>query len=378
MGIIPSLDAFFKPKSVAIVGASSDPKKVGHTALKNLVSMGYQGKIFPINPREDSILGLSCYKSVLDIPEPVEACVLLISADFTMKVARELVQRKSQHNDVTAAICMSAGFGELGTPEGKQREHDLVQTLRPASIRLIGPNCVGMIDAYSGFNTNFDISAYPKGGVSILTQSGAFANSLLFWAERLRLIGISDYQPTIHAFFLSSGAQMQQLVGETVDGRSRPVEHAVFSVVNPNRLHLTHEICHEVVSNVWGAAEPWIEEGLAVYADEGANAYYDSWELLNSRNLIPLDKLVDPEWKSSMYPADTTYPELGSFIKFLDDRYGVESIRRIWQGGSQSIPQVVGKPLAELERDWRDSLVKQFPERPTRHYRRTEAGLWIE
>ena len=197
-------------------------------------------------------------------------------------------------------------------------------------------------------------------------------------ARVLRLIGISDYQPTIHAFFLSSGAQMQQLVGETVDGRSRPVEHAVFSVVNPNRLHLTHEICHEVVSNVWGAAEPWIEEGLAVYADEGANAYYDSWELLKSRNLIPLDKLVDPEWKSSMYPADTTYPELGSFIKFLDDRYGVESIRRIWQGGSQSIPQVVGKPLAELERDWRDSLVKQFPERPTRHYRRTEAGLWIE
>lgn len=186
-------DAFFRPKSVAIVGASSDPKKVGNTALKNLVSMGYQGKIYPINPREDSILGFHCYKSVLDIPEPVEACVLLVSADFTMKVADELVQRKRQFNDVTAAICMSAGFGELGTPEGKQREHDLVQTLRSASIRLIGPNCVGMIDAYSGFNTNFDISAYPKGGVSILTQSGAFANSFLFWAERLHLLGISKF-----------------------------------------------------------------------------------------------------------------------------------------------------------------------------------------
>ena len=163
MGKISSLDAFFKPKSVAIVGASSDPKKVGNTALKNLVSMGYQGKVFPINPREDSILGFRCYKSVLDIPEP-EACVLLVSADFTMKVADELVQRKSRFDDVTAAVCMSAGFGELNTSEGKQREQDLVQTLRSASIRLIGPNCVGMIDAYSGFNTNFDISGPARRG----------------------------------------------------------------------------------------------------------------------------------------------------------------------------------------------------------------------
>jgi acetate---CoA ligase (ADP-forming) len=193
MGKISSLNAFFKPKSVAIVGASSDPKKVGNTALKNLVSMGYQGRVFPVNPREDSILGFPCYKSMLDIPEPVEVCVLMVSADLTMQVADELVQRKRQYDDVTAAVCMSAGFGELNTSEGKQREQDLVRTLRSASIRLVGPNCVGMIDAYSGFNTNFDIAAYPKGGVSILTQSGAFANSFLFWAERLRLVGISKF-----------------------------------------------------------------------------------------------------------------------------------------------------------------------------------------
>jgi acyl-CoA synthetase (NDP forming) len=168
-------------------------QKVGNTALKNLVFMGYQGKIFPINPREDSILGFRCYKNMLEIPEPVDACVLLVSADLTMKVADELVQRKRQYNDVTAAICMSAGFGELNTPEGKQRERDLVETLRSASIRLIGPNCVGVFDAYSGFNTNFDIGTYQKGGVSILTQSGAFANSFLFWAERLRLVGVSKF-----------------------------------------------------------------------------------------------------------------------------------------------------------------------------------------
>ena len=192
-GNLSPLNAFFKPKSVAIVGASSDPKKPGHTALKNLVSMGYKGKIFPVNPREDSILGIPCCKSMLEIPEPVEVCVLLVSAELTMQVANELVQRKKQYNDVAAAVCMSAGFGELNTTEGKQRERELVRILRSASIRLIGPNCVGIIDAYSGFNTNFDIAAYPRGGVSILTQSGAFANSFLFWAERLRLVGISKF-----------------------------------------------------------------------------------------------------------------------------------------------------------------------------------------
>jgi acetyltransferase len=190
---ISALDAFFKPKSVAIVGASSDPKKPGFTALKNLVSMGYKGKIFPINLREESILGYPCFKSVLDIPEPVEACVLLVSADLTMKVAGELVERKKKFNDVTAAVCMSAGFGELGTAEGKQREQDLVRLLRSASIRLIGPNCVGMIDAYSGFNTSFDIPSYPKGGLSFLTQSGALATSFLFWAGGLGLVGLSKF-----------------------------------------------------------------------------------------------------------------------------------------------------------------------------------------
>ncbi len=187
------LSVFFQPKSVAIVGASSDPKKPGNTALKNLVSMGYQGKVFPVNPREDSILGFRCYRNMLEIPEPVDICVLLVSADFTMQVSKELVQRKSRYHDVAGAVCMSAGFRELNTSEATQREQELVETLRSASIRLVGPNCLGIIDAYSGFNTNFDIPSYPKGGVSILTQSGAFANSFLFWAEGLRLTGLSKF-----------------------------------------------------------------------------------------------------------------------------------------------------------------------------------------
>src|SRR3990172_5649117 len=171
---VSALGAFFRPESVAVVGASSDPKKPGNTALRNMISMGYKGKIFPVNPREQTIIGLPCYRSVLDIPEPVELCVLLVSAELTLQVAKELAQRKARFNDVLAVVCMSAGFGELNTNEAGQRERDLVKTLKSASIRLVGPNCLGVMDTVSGFNTNFDIGTYPRGVISVLTQSGAF------------------------------------------------------------------------------------------------------------------------------------------------------------------------------------------------------------
>jgi acyl-CoA synthetase (NDP forming) len=190
---ISALSAFFTPKSVALVGASSDPKKPGHTMLRNMIAAGYKGKMFPVNPRESVILGLPCYKSVLDIPEPVEACALMVSSDMAVSVAKELAERKKRFNDVAAVVCMSAGFGEINTPEGTKRERDMVESLRSADIRMVGPNCVGVMNTVSGFNTNFDIGAYPSGGISLLTQSGAFGNSFLFAAGSGGRVGLNKY-----------------------------------------------------------------------------------------------------------------------------------------------------------------------------------------
>ncbi len=190
---ISALNVFFKPKSVAVVGASSDPKKPGHTALKNMVAMGYRGTIIPVNPREETVLGLRCYKNLLDIPDPVEICVLLVSADLTLRVVKELAERKSRSHDVQGVICMSAGFGELNTDQAKQREKELIETLASADIRIIGPNCLGIMDTESGFNTNFDIPTYLKGGLSFLTQSGAFGNSFLMWAGGSRQVGLNKF-----------------------------------------------------------------------------------------------------------------------------------------------------------------------------------------
>jgi acyl-CoA synthetase (NDP forming) len=229
---VSELEVFFNPRSVAIVGASADPRKPGNTAMKNLISMGYKGKVFPINPREKKILGFRCYDNLLEISEQVDLCVFLVSAELTVKVSRELAERKARFSDVKGAICMSAGFRELNTTEAKQREKELVQTLRNASIRLIGPNCLGIIDTYSGFNTNFDIPSYKKGGLSIATQSGAFANSYLFWSGGLGLVGLSKYASIGNMADVSMAELLQlwkddastHVIGIYMEGLSNPAE----------------------------------------------------------------------------------------------------------------------------------------------------------
>jgi len=229
---ISALGTFFRPNSVAIVGASSDPKKPGNTALRNMISMGYKGKIFPVNPREPSILGLPCHKNVRDIAEPIDLCVLLVAAELTLQVARDLVERKKRYNDVTAVVCMSAGFGELNTGEAEQREKTLIQTLRAAGIRLVGPNCLGIMDTVSGFNTNFDIGAYPRGGISVLTQSGAFGNSFLFGSGTTGRVGLNkfvsignmaDVQMAEMLMFLKTD-ETTRVIGIYLEGLDQPRE----------------------------------------------------------------------------------------------------------------------------------------------------------
>ena len=227
------LSAFFNPKSVAVVGASSDAKKPGNAALRNMISMGYRGKIYPVNPREEKILGLPSYQSVGAIPEPVELCVLLVAAELTVAVAKELAQRKSRYNDVKAVVCMSAGFGELNTAEASQRETQLVAALRAAGIRLIGPNCLGVMDTVSGLNTNFDIATYPRGGISVLTQSGAFGNSFLISSGNTGRVGLNKYVSIGNM----ADVQMAELLGFLKDdGTTRVIGIYLEGLADPRRF----------------------------------------------------------------------------------------------------------------------------------------------
>ena len=182
-------------------------------------------------------------------------------------------------------------------------------------------------------------------------------------SQVLQMLGIAEYEPRIYTFLVNSRSQLRKLIGFYGDGRSRPAEHAMFYVIDGPRT-LAHEMTHEISTNLWGPAQPWIEEGLAVYTTEFPILDGDCHAYFTAHRLLPLAKLVNPDWESSMYSADITYTELGSFVKFLDKKYGIARIQEVWRGGSQSISQVYGKSLADLEQEWLATLAQ--PAAPTR------------
>ncbi len=179
----------------------------------------------------------------------------------------------------------------------------------------------------------------------------------------LQMLGIPEYEPRIYTFLVNSRRQLKKLIGFYGDGRARPLQHATFYVVDGPRT-LAHEMTHEITTNLWGAAQEWIEEGVAVYTTEFPILDGDSHAYFAAHRLLPLAQLVNAKWQSSMYSADITYTELGSFVKYLDKKYGMKRIQEVWRGGAESIPQVYGKSLAELEQEWLATLSQ--PPAPTR------------
>ncbi|SPE39957.1 exported hypothetical protein [Candidatus Sulfopaludibacter sp. SbA3] len=179
----------------------------------------------------------------------------------------------------------------------------------------------------------------------------------------LQMISVPAYEPRIYAFFLKSRNDLKKLIGFYGDGRSRPNQHATFYVIDGPRT-LAHEMAHEMLSNLWGAAQEWVEEGMAVYTTEFPILDGDVRAYFKAHRLLPLEKLVNPDWVSSMYNADITYTELGSFMKYLDTKYGIKNVEQVWRGGSASVEQVYGKPLAALEKEWLETLSQ--PAEPSR------------
>jgi acetyltransferase len=171
-----SLDMFFKPNSVAIIGASSEEKKLGHAVLKNVIDGGYTGNIYPINPKADSILGYKCFKSVLDIPGDVDLAVFVIPSKFVNPVMRECAQK-----GVKGAIVITAGFKETGL-EGAKLEKELKEIIKSNNIKLIGPNVLGLIDTHNNLNASFASFMPKRGNIGFISQSGAFATAIMDWA----------------------------------------------------------------------------------------------------------------------------------------------------------------------------------------------------
>lgn len=167
------LSAFFNARGVALVGASASPNKLSYGILRNLMEYGYTGRIYPVNPNAEEILGLRAYAQIASVPDPLELAVIVVPAQLTPGVVEACGQR-----GVRAAIIISGGFKEVGA-QGAELEKLCVEVARRYGMRLIGPNCVGAIDLYTGLNTTFIQGVPERGRIGFVSQSGAVAGGVV-------------------------------------------------------------------------------------------------------------------------------------------------------------------------------------------------------
>jgi acetate---CoA ligase (ADP-forming) len=169
------LKPFFEPSSVAVIGASSNTSKLGYAVLKNLHEGGYskRGKIYPINPGAEEILGYPAFPSVEEVPDPIDLAVIVIPYPLVPDALRTCGKK-----GIPAAIIISAGFREAGE-EGLERELELIEIAREYEIRLIGPNCLGIIDTFTPLNASFAAGTPPSGPMAFMSQSGALGTAVL-------------------------------------------------------------------------------------------------------------------------------------------------------------------------------------------------------
>jgi acetyl coenzyme A synthetase (ADP forming)-like protein len=188
--LIEQLDKFFKAGSVAVIGASSKPKKIGYEILRNLSQYDYKGRVYPINPKADKILNLKCYTSIQDVPDEIDLVVIAVSSVYTPQILEECGQKS-----VRACVIVSGGFKELGKEHAKIEEETL-EIAKKYGIRIIGPNCIGIFDSETKIDTFFqshDRMLRPQAGpVAFITQSGTFGATMLEWIAESEL-GISKF-----------------------------------------------------------------------------------------------------------------------------------------------------------------------------------------
>jgi acetate---CoA ligase (ADP-forming) len=183
-----SLDALFRPASVAVIGASRDPASIGGAVFRNLISNGFRGPVYPVNPTATSIQAVRAWPSIADIPDEIDLAVLIIPARLVPAAVDECIAK-----GVGGVVVLSAGFAEVGG-EGKAIQEELVAKCREAGMRLVGPNCLGLLNRSSEIrlDATFAPTWPPEGSVAFSSQSGALGLAILDYALDLG-IGISQF-----------------------------------------------------------------------------------------------------------------------------------------------------------------------------------------
>ena len=181
-----NLASFFNPKSIAVVGVSDNPEKVGAIVFQNIIEGGYKGSLFAVNPSHggETLYNHECKASILEILEPIDLVVIVVPAKFVSGVIDDCIKNKTKN-----IIIISAGFSEAGN---KDLEKEIADKCKQAGINLLGPNCLGVILPHANLNASFADGFPAKGNIAFLSQSGAFCTAILDWAQQ-KGIGFSHF-----------------------------------------------------------------------------------------------------------------------------------------------------------------------------------------
>ena len=182
---IRQLDAILKPKSVAVIGASTSPDKIGYEILKNILDSGFKGSVYPINPKADVILDLPCHKTVKDIAEPPDLAVVIIPARFVPQAIKECGEAS-----VKGAVIITGGFSEAGQ-EGEALQNQVVEIAQKFGVRIIGPNCQGVNNPHHPLCASWPLLTY-KGKIALISQSGTVGAAMMDWLSEDKL-GTSSF-----------------------------------------------------------------------------------------------------------------------------------------------------------------------------------------
>jgi acetyl coenzyme A synthetase (ADP forming)-like protein len=168
---------FFTPQSVAVIGASNNPDKIGYVLVKNMLESGYRGEMYPVNPHESEVMSLRCYPGVSDLPREVDIALIAVAWQAVLPVMEDCAAK-----GIKRLVMISAGFKEAGE-QGARLEEDLLKIVRKHGMRLLGPNCLGFINTSLPINATFASGIFPSGNISLVAQSGAMRQSFWDWAR---------------------------------------------------------------------------------------------------------------------------------------------------------------------------------------------------
>ncbi|MDH4264959.1 MAG: CoA-binding protein [Deltaproteobacteria bacterium] len=307
----------FHPRTIAVIGASDDLSRIGGLPLRFLRQHGYGGKIFPVNPRYQEIAGLPCFPSLTDISEPVDLALIAVPRKFVREAFQQCAGKK-----VPYAILFSAGYAEMGR-EGKKEQEELGKFVHETGIRVVGPNCNGIINTHghvaTSFTTGLEIDSLVPGAVGLITQSGGIGNCI-FTRGIDRSIGLS--------YFISSGNELDLEVSDFLeyfiqDEATRSIALLLEDLKNPRKFSC-------VADQAFRAGKPIVvlkvgrsEKGREAAASHtgamsGADTYYDGlFRQKGISRVFDIDDLIEVSHLFSCYK-----PPAGNRIAILTSSGG--------------------------------------------------------